>query len=199
MELKALQARIQQHAKAAYALLPETLVQLMPNINRETIERAVQTAQEGAWEQVVLCIDAFAKKNNFSPELVHELELARQCIRLHRSIVAKELMARTSDADKQVIGECIRALAHGPFIDHDGELQTVTGLHRDELARIGESWPDIENASLAVYAANGALNNILRYPHHKEHEWPNYISVSPERVEEVDENWRQLKKQIIMS
>lgn len=207
MQLKQLQSEIKEHAQTVYALLPEELTPFLAVVERHQIEKK---AEQQEWRQVVMMVEAYARKNEFPSDLLRQLWLARRAMNLHDSLVAEEMMRRTSDAEKKVIGECLRALAHGPFIDNDSELHSVTGLTREELIQIAEAWPNLATAqakwrdyefsdfrSLGVYAVGQTLNNLLRYPHHKEHEWSNYISVSQEHIENVERNWRERRKQII--
>lgn len=197
VKLKELKAQIKQHAKAAYELLPETLV--LPSehsgLNRSIIEHMYQRE---SWTYVINLISSFGRENDYSPALLRELSAAREATKLHDAIAANEIMARTSELDKRIIGEAIRA--SGPFVDCEGEREEVhaDAFHLNRLlTRTGESWPDIEDASLASLIALWALSFILSYPHDKDHEWSKYFSVPREQAEEVAENWFSLRNQIL--
>jgi hypothetical protein len=103
-----------------------------------------------------------------------------------------------TEHEKNVMHECLRAVAHGPFfIDknaHDPflEFQTMFGLSINELRGIAEKWPEIEMASEKVkLAINNSMNNLLGYPHGpKNKTWSQYISVSPEEVSRIFLKWR---------
>ena len=64
----------------------------------------------------------------------------------------------------EVIGRCLSAWADGPFID-DWEFQTVTGLDRDEVRSVRDTWPMITDLPLADHAVRAALGQLLGYPH----------------------------------
>lgn len=200
MDLRKLQAQIQEHAQAAYALLPETLVptsRISHLITSESLERKLEeNFQRGKWQDVLTGISVLVEKGTLSSELAHELLQARSLMELHEAFVSNELMSRTSDEDKKIIGECIRAISHGRFIKHDGALEGITGLEREEWMRIADVWPNVADAKLAVNVGSYALSNILGYPHRREHDWSDYISVPYERVDEISRNWRKLNKQI---
>lgn len=201
MELRDLNNQIREHAEVAYALLPETLVPRaivarffpMPECLRKHIEQQFQAED---WQRVIGSISAFVEKDNFSPELCHELSQALEVVESHDAVVARELMTRTSDADKKVIGECIRAISYGRFIKHDGQLEGITGMKREEWMRLADAWPNIADAKLAVLAGGEALRIITGYPHHREHDWSDYISVSYDRVHKIFKDWFRLQKQI---
>lgn len=193
--------RIRRHAHAAYALLPETLVPHarlerffpMPKHLRQHIEQQVQSED---WRGVIGKVSSFADRSNFSPELTAELSQAVEVVELHDAAVAKELMGQASDADKKVIGECIRAISYGRFIKHDGQLEGITGLKREKWFAIADAWPDIADANLAVLAAGEALRIITGYPHHREADWSDYISVSCDDVHAIAKSWFERKRQI---
>src|SRR4029077_19527488 len=81
-------------------------------------------------------------------------------------------------AEREVVRDCLRAAAEGPFFD-DWEFHTLFGLKRDEVKNVLESWPNLdENNESVVLAINNSLNNLLGYPlHERNHEWPKFIAV----------------------
>ena len=207
MQLQKLQSQIQEHAQAARALLvPESLI----STEAKWIERK---AELGEWRQIVMQLERSANCSLFAPQLLQELLLAREAMNFHDSIVAEEILERTSNRDRQIIGECLRALVDGPFIPEDDELHTVTGVSRRELGLVAKAWPDIRKEqsdwkpnyellnfiSLSAHAVGQTLNNLTGYPHGKEREWPDYISVSKQEVAMVCGRWFELRKQIVNS
>ncbi len=157
------------------------------------------------WRQVVLGLEYSKSKSSFSPEALRELWLARKAMNDHDFIVAEKMLASLSDEDRNVIGECLRALADSPFIPDDDELHTVTGLTRDELRLVAEAWPDIEKThagwsptyempdfiSLSTYAVSGTLNNLTGYPHGKERQW-----LEEKQVKRIRDEWFALRRQL---
>lgn len=100
--------------------------------------------------------------------------------------------------DALVIGQCLRAVAHGPFLKDSSaenpwwEFDSLMGLRHDDFLEIADRWPDVAQGDEVVwYAVKSALNNLLGYPHGRHAEWHQYISVSPEEVRAVLERWKR--------
>lgn len=92
--------------------------------------------------------------------------------------------------EQQVIFECLRAAAEGPFFPNS-EFHTLFGLEREEVKQIADEWPNIEEAAESVVVAiNNSINNLLGYPHRREDVWSNYISVQPEELYLIFAKWR---------
>lgn len=51
-----------------------------------------------------------------------------------------------------MILSCLCAIAHGPFINDDWELQTRLGVHRSTLYKIIDIWPEIDDSADEVPA-----------------------------------------------
>ena len=101
-----------------------------------------------------------------------------------------------SESDTAVIGECLRAAAEGPFFP-DWEFHTLFGLGREKVAEIAAAWPEIDQDEPAVeVAVNNAMNHLLGYPHGREEEWGQFVSVDPAEVERVLEAWRRRRGRI---
>lgn len=96
-----------------------------------------------------------------------------------------------SEEDKAVIAEALKAAAEGPFFP-DWEFSTLFGLERDEVARVARDWPVVDGSDARVdLAVNNALANLCGYPHGCEQEWGRFLSVRPERLEEVLDRWQR--------
>lgn len=88
----------------------------------------------------------------------------------------------------RIIEECLEAAAQGPFFP-DREFQTLFGLNRDEVVKVA-NWPPTDEISEEVHVAvSGALNLLTGYPHGKDDEWTDYISVSPQQVRTLLHRW----------
>jgi len=112
-------------------------------------------------------------------------------------------MPSLDDQELQIIGQCLKAVAHGPFLvnrDADDplwEFFPLMGLLPKELSDIADRWPNIDLASAKVQRAiNNSMNNLLGYPHGCWAEWLQYISVSPAEVARVLDKWRTLTAQV---
>jgi len=92
--------------------------------------------------------------------------------------------------ETEVVFECLRAAAAGPFFP-DWEFHTLFGLERGDVQAIVDAWPDVEETSEKVsLAINNSMNNLLGYPHGRPEDWPRYISVSTSEVRRIFDKWR---------
>ena len=95
-----------------------------------------------------------------------------------------------ADADKDVVGQALRAAADGPFFP-EWEFHALFGLPQSEVRAVADAWPDVEltNADVAL-AINNSLANLAGYPHGQDSQWSQWISV--ERTE-LDRLLRRLR------
>jgi len=100
-------------------------------------------------------------------------------------------LANLDEKSREVIRECLRAAAEGPFY-LDWEFGTIFGLERGDVTRILMAWPEVNEADqYVVKAINNSLNNILFYPaRNKEQTWPKFISVTPAEVARIFDKWK---------
>ncbi|HWH57194.1 MAG TPA: hypothetical protein VN682_06160 [Terriglobales bacterium] len=93
--------------------------------------------------------------------------------------------------ERDVIRQCLNAAVEGPFFP-DWEFGTLFGLERNEVRRILQSWPEIdENDHVVVVAINNSFNNLLGYPLSNEHEiWPKFISVDRMELARIFDKWK---------
>lgn len=100
-------------------------------------------------------------------------------------------LADLDQSEKEVVRQCLRAAADGPFFP-EWEFRTIFGLKRNDLKNILDSWPEVDDSEESVMLAiNNSLNNLLGYPWREEdHEWSKFISVSKEEVGRVFCKWR---------
>jgi hypothetical protein len=90
----------------------------------------------------------------------------------------------------QLIGNCLRAAADGPFFE-DWEFATLFGLERAEVKRIAEEWPKVDaDDAIVARAVQNSLNNLLGYPHGMDAELEATVPGSPAAIEEVLVKWR---------
>src|ERR1700733_1159103 len=98
-----------------------------------------------------------------------------------------------SSHDRQVIFECLTAVAKGPFFTED-DLSILFGVARYELLGVVSQISHLEDSERSVRSAIGnALNNLLRYPHGREGSWNEWITASPEAVAQTEQRWRELQ------
>ncbi len=55
-------------------------------------------------------------------------------------------ISELSERDKQLVHECMVAIAQGPFLE-EWEFQTRTGITRAQLNAVLAQWPDFNDAS----------------------------------------------------
>jgi len=72
---------------------------------------------------------------------------------------------RLTPESQRLVGACIRAAVHGPYLDDDDEFHALMGVTREEAAEVVESWPQAARNGLTFLTVNNALNNLLGYPH----------------------------------
>ena len=96
-----------------------------------------------------------------------------------------------TNAEKEVIFECLRCVASGEIILNDWEFPILFGIDFATLQRIVQMIPNIDDLSEETFLAiNNSLNNLLGYPHGGESKWDGFISVSPAEVEHIFAKWR---------
>jgi len=106
-------------------------------------------------------------------------------------------LSKMSASDRGIIFECLTAAARGPFFN-DADLRILFGLDRGELLGIVARIPRLDDSEPNVRRAIGyTLLNLLMYPHGKNAEWGNWISVSRATVEQVDARWAALLPPIV--
>ena len=92
-------------------------------------------------------------------------------------------------SDLDVIGQCLRAAADGPFFP-DWEFHTLFGFEREEIRRIAERWPEWDDDVEQADAINATLNNLLAYPHQRWDAWHDYVAPVSSEVACVYARWR---------
>ena len=92
--------------------------------------------------------------------------------------------------EQQVVAECLKASASGPFFDDD-DFHIIFGLSRDEVNEILKGWPNIDDSDeLTKRAINNSINNLIGFPHNKEKFWDEYISVPLAELEKIFKKWK---------
>ena len=93
------------------------------------------------------------------------------------------------------IKECLRAIAYGPFLD-DLEFETLMGLSREEVRKIAEDYPEVDEYDSAPgecddsrQAINNAIVNLLEFS--KKQEWSEFVSITPGELEVIFEKWKR--------
>lgn len=100
------------------------------------------------------------------------------------------MLANLSTQEQQVIFECLKAAAKGPFFP-DWEFHLLFGIERLTLSDILAKWPDVDESSEdTVLAINNAMGNLIGYPQGEIDQWSKYISVSPEEVLRILKKWK---------
>jgi hypothetical protein len=106
-----------------------------------------------------------------------------------------------SKALENIIGECLRASAHGPFFVDEGakdnpywEYETLLGFSPEEVRQISKQWPNVDiSDGFISELISSCFGNLLAYPHRCEKYWLEYFSVSREQLIEFANLWSQSK------
>lgn len=100
-------------------------------------------------------------------------------------------LSQLTEAERAVVYECLSFVARGNVIQHDQEFSSLFGLQVDEYLAIVAQWPDIDDAEEDVaLAINGAMNNLLGYPHAYHDRWHEVMQTPRVEVERVFTKWR---------
>ena len=95
-----------------------------------------------------------------------------------------------SSADYLAYKESLVAAARGPFFP-DWEFHSLFGFDRLEFIAIADSFSPITPLTGDVaLALNGAMNNLIGYPHNKEATWSQWLTVTPAELQAVYFRWR---------
>jgi hypothetical protein len=100
---------------------------------------------------------------------------------------AQRAVARLSVPQRQLVGACLEAIAHGAYLP-EWEFQTVMGNFRDEVCAVASAWPAVNGDTFL--AVNNTLNNLLGYPHGRWSELTEVLGVDEQAVAEVLKIWR---------
>ncbi len=69
----------------------------------------------------------------------------------------------TSTETNQIVRACLAGIVDSEILP-EWELQTLTGFHRTEIAKVIQTW-DLETSAEEEFSvAIGVLNNLLGYP-----------------------------------
>jgi hypothetical protein len=95
------------------------------------------------------------------------------------------------ERERNVVRECLRAAVEGPFFP-EWEFGTLFGLSRDDVRRVPQSWPELNETDESVtLAINNAFNNLLAYPTPKKQEiWAQFISISDMELARLFDKWK---------
>ncbi|MBK9944622.1 MAG: hypothetical protein IPP13_23750 [Kouleothrix sp.] len=89
----------------------------------------------------------------------------------------------------RIFHEALAAAARGPFFP-DWEFHTLFGLERSEVEQIAFNFAESTEIDGAVrLAINGAMNNLLGYPHGCDNQWHDWLSVTRHELSEIYELW----------
>lgn len=96
-----------------------------------------------------------------------------------------------TQAELEVVKECMQCIADGKIIKHDVEFETIMGIDVNELNAILEEWPAVNESDHKVQAAiSNSMNNLLGYTHGKLDGWEEYMGSSRDEVSRVFKKWR---------
>ena len=103
---------------------------------------------------------------------------------------------KLSHPDQNVILSCLCAIAHGPFINDDWELQTRLGVHRSTLYKMIDIWPEIDDSaddSDETLAINNAMNEVCHGIRFSDADWCTWFKVDRNTIQAVYKRWSQFR------
>ena len=96
-----------------------------------------------------------------------------------------------TEAETEIVFECLRCVATGEVILNDWEFQTLFGIEFALLEKIVEDIPNIDESTEEVQLAiNNTFANLLGYPHGRHDRWAKYISAPQSEVARIFSKWR---------
>lgn len=100
-------------------------------------------------------------------------------------------LSNLSEAETEIVFQCLRCVGSGEVILNDWEFQTLFGISFQEFQGVVNALPAIDESNEIVHLAiNNSLNNLLGYSHGRSSKWSTYISVPPAEVARVFSKWR---------
>lgn len=94
-----------------------------------------------------------------------------------------------SEAELDLIGQCLRAAADGPFFP-DWEFHTLIGFDRSAVSEVADEWPSASDAARQDLTVGNVLNSLIGYPIDHEHEWSAFISYDRDEVRSTLNRWK---------
>jgi hypothetical protein len=95
-------------------------------------------------------------------------------------------LARLSTRDREIVHQCLRAVADDDTLFPEWEFDLLFGLTRGEFVQIADRWPEIDERIPDVTTAIvNALNNLLGYPHDRHETWTRHFAFTPEELQNV--------------
>ena len=100
-------------------------------------------------------------------------------------------LSKLTEAERAVVYECLSCVARGNIIQHDQEFSSLFGLQVGEYLALYAQWSNIDDTQESVaLAINGAMNNLLGYPHAYHDRWHDGMQTPRAEVERVFAKWR---------
>lgn len=189
MDIEEIKQQIEKHLEAAYGLLPLTLEAGHLHTKRKHLEQKYKNKE---WRQVFYFLQDYRENKHFSAELLQHLKAVDELFNLYDRLGMRAALEQLTQEEKRIIRECLGAAAFGPFFP-DWEFRLLFAVERDEAIRVAEAWPDVAETDISAgIVINNSINNLFGYPHRKQSEWSNYISVSPKQVYKTYSKFRIL-------
>lgn len=101
------------------------------------------------------------------------------------------MLKKLTTREKGIIFSCLRCILEGDDIE-DPEFHTRLGAGRDELRKILNQWPhvdDSEDNSAACLLINNCINEICNGIWFSKEKWDKWFSVDRDQVRAVFAQW----------
>lgn len=109
--------------------------------------------------------------------------------------VIKMAFHQLPQRQKDLIYECMVAIAQGPFLE-EWEFQTRTGITRAELETVIARWPnydDVAGETIQTLAINNCLNEILNGVFVSSCQWEQWMSGTKSELTDAYKHWAKLR------
>ncbi len=102
----------------------------------------------------------------------------------------RQAVGRLSPEQRRLIGACLDAIVHGPYISDDDEFDAVMGFSREETAAVAAAWPEPTARGGSYWTVRAALNNLLGYPHEQWRGLSRAIGAGEREVRQAQTVWQ---------
>ncbi len=99
-------------------------------------------------------------------------------------------VGRLSPEQRRLVGACLDAIVHGPYIPDDDEFDAVMGYSREDTAAVATAWPEPAAQGDSYWVVRAALNNLLGYPHDQWRGLSRAIGAGKDEVRQAQTVWQ---------
>ena len=99
-------------------------------------------------------------------------------------------LASLSAEEEASVYECLRCVAAGMLVPHDGEFHSLFGVHPGEVQAVLSQWPRVDDSEDRVHLAiNNSMNTLLGLV--PEQDLTRHAAYSKGEIDQVFQKWKQ--------